>query len=583
MSDAKNYVKSYGKDNIQYLLLGTTDSTLNSNSPKLFQSAWKDAHLSVKVTKNDVIGVVPNISWNRSSYYSYWRTNLDTSTNYYVYVPQTRLIYLCISNNPNNRIDEDGDYVSTITPTHSYGKRTYEDGYTWLPVFRVNSDIFKYLSNDWIPIVSFDFLDIEGNQVNQYRRAFNFCSDYGTGVSGNCGIYFNEDTQLAISDNSYVEYSKGDLFTTIPGISCSNCFHLFDGKNDKYTSVFFGSDSADLSISIKTKLEEVEDLIQTSQLSPNSSFYSLYDLYENNQILDGAIISAFIDLEGLSESDLISTVENPSLIVNSVTGEDASIRLKTYINLSGNYEINGIEVLDGGSGYKDVLMDINQSYLSGISSSTLMSRIIVNTDLNDYIGFDPYTTLNCSNILTNVTVYTRELADQGVFIPNEINFYSLIENPIQITGSYEFKASKSTSTPYTKEIKPMYTEFATSTTISGGDKTNLEDKTKWSNYGTYATDSGGKKQNVKIIQVRDQSSKTRIKVVGDFKDDASSIDRLTVNGINYVIDSVVTKPTHIQQFSGNQLKANVFTTRSIQSDDNSTNVATTFRIITPKG
>ena len=581
MSKAREYVKSYGKDKIQYLLTGSTDSTLNASSPKFFQNAWRDAHLSIRVTKNDIIGVVPNTSWNRSSYYSYWRTNLDSNSNYYVYVPQTRLIYLCISNNPNNRIDEDGEYVSTVIPTHSYGKQTYDDGYTWLPIFRVNSDIFKYLSNDWIPIVSFDFIDTDGNQVSQYRRSFDFCSGYGTGVSGNCGVYFNEDTQLAISDSTYKEYAKGDLFTTISGISCGDCFYLFDGKNDKYTSVFYGASAASSSITIKTKLEEIESLIETSQISPNSSYYSLYDLYENNQILDGAIISAFIDLSGLSGSDLVTTTENPSFVVNSVTGEDAEIRLKTFVNTTGNNEINGIEVIDGGTGYKDVLLTISQSYLSGISSSDLIARVVVNTDLTDFIGFDPYTTLNCSNVLTNVSVYTQDLSDQSIFIPSSINFYSLIENPIEVTGSYEFKASKSTATPYTKQIKPMYTEFATSTVISGGDRTNLEDKTKWSNVGTYTTDTSGKIQNIKIIQVRDRSSKTRITVVGDYKDDASGVNRLIVNGVNYTIDSVIQKPTHISQFSGNLLKAKTFTSRTIQSDDNSTNVATTFRIITP--
>lgn len=577
------YIKSYGVDNIKYLLLGNTDSSLNTDTTDAFKTGWRDAQVSYKVTKNDVIGVVPNNSWNRSSFYSSWKSNLSSSvTNFYVYVPETGIVYLCISNNPYNRDDLSGDYVSTYKPVHQYGIVKYDDGYSWLSLYKITSDLYRFVNSSWIPVISFDNLDLT-NETNQYRRAVTFCDTNETNDVGNCGIYFNTDTRIPITDSTYETYSKGDLFTTLSNVTCNDCFWLFEGKNDNYTSVFYGLSSPESSITISDTITEVESYINSNKISPNSAYYKLYDYYMQNGLLDGSVISATIDLSSLSTANKVVTQENPLVTINSGSGTGAVLRLTTYINSSGNYEINGIEVVEPGEGYNDYNLDIDSGILSGVSESTLLSLITVNLDVYDGMGFDPVTVLNCKNIQTNVSIETQTLTNNNIKIPDSVNYYMLVDNPKQVVGDLEVLAGKSSSTKFTRVFEKQYTEIPLALYSSGStERTKLENKANWSSINLNST--GSKIQKVKIVDVRfnTTSSRTFVKLVGDIKTEAENISDFSITGTKYTVIGPPVTPTGLKQFSGSLSKANKFTQRTIASAESQTiNIGINFRIVTP--
>jgi len=580
-----DYIKNYGKNNIKYLLLGNTSSTFSSDSLDAHKTAWKDAEISYRVTKNNIIGVVKNNTWNRSSYYTPWKPNLaSTVTNFYVYIPETGIVYLCISDNPYNRDDLSGDFVSTIKPTHQYGIRRYDDGYAWMPLYKITQDLVKFVTSSWIPVISFDNLDIDGNQTNQYRRSVQFCGSYSTNESGNCGIYFKSATRIPTSDSTFSSYESGQLFKQIT-MTCNECFWLFQGEDDNYISAFYGSDLADSTIDVENKLDEIERLIGEGTISINSPYKYLYDYYMNNEVEDGGVVWASINLINRTQAELEVRVENPTLTVQSMSGSGAEIRLTTFVNGSGNYQINGIEILNHGSGYYDYKLGIDSSVLTGINEETLISLIDIKLDAPDNIGLDPLTILGCSNLMTNVTISSQELIDNGIRVPDTVNFYALFDNPQQNINGVNYLAGQSTNTPYSKSINARYTQYYISALTPGAAKTKLDTKSNWSNVDQI---SGSKIQRVTIKDVIHAppfaSTRTVIRVTGDVKTEATGVSKLTITGTDYTINKATTVvvPSETVQFSGRLNKAAVFNRRSLSSySDGSTNIGIGLRIVTP--
>jgi hypothetical protein len=154
MNKVVDYINKIGREKYPYLLIGKTESTdINNNTSRLFIDGFRDADLTYKVTRNDVSGVIENVQWSRSKMFVPWKSNLtETQTNYYVYNSQNQFVYLCVSNNEDNRSDLTGQ-VSTVRPTHTSGIQEYSDGFSWLPVYKVTGGMQKFVSSNWIPVL----------------------------------------------------------------------------------------------------------------------------------------------------------------------------------------------------------------------------------------------------------------------------------------------------------------------------------------------------------------------------------------------------------------------------------------------
>ena len=569
MNPVSKYISEIGTEKRQnYMLLGkTTQTSLKENSSELFKQAWRDAEIVTKVTRNDVIGVIPNVQWRRgSNSFIPWSPQTTTVSNTYVYIPETGYVYLCVSDNTNNRTDNVGT-TSTVKPTHTSGVQRYGDGFSWLPLYKINSSLQKFVTSTWIPVISlndFEYSDYSG--TTQYSKMFSFC-DGGTGSTGNCAIYLNKNKEIPSSESIFETYSRGDLYTTIPNLSCSECYFLFEGENDDYISVFYGSQTPENTTETLSKLELIEDLISTSKISSNSQYVSLYNTWLNNGIEDGGIVSVFIDLSDYTSAELEVSESNPEVTIRSTSGSGASIRLLTFINEAGNYEINGIELLDHGQDYKDYLLEIDQNILLGesITSQDIISRIKINMDRADLLGLDPVSTLNCKDVMTYITFGTEEINSLSgdVLFPNEINFYSLVENPTIDTNGVEVTAGRSTGTKYTKEITSYATVLTGNTGFIGGpDLEKLEDEANWDGVGLLSDTGVLKSETTTIHNVDTVSSPgdVKIKLTGDIKLNSQGYTTIKLpDGTEIVVTDVETPD--IKQFSGTPISAKIFTPR----------------------
>lgn len=428
----KNFIKDVGTKKQLFVFVGSDNKNITANSNQASLDVWKQSDFSIRVGQNSIYPVVPNIKWIQKRPYIPWSGTTENLGNYYVYNDQNQYVYLCVSDNALNRKDLRGENVSNIRPFHTSGIQKYSDGYSWKPLYRMTPSIERYITSKWIPVLSFDIFDSE-NQKTQLLQTREFCDNTTTTI-GQCGIY----AKLALStddDDGTIEYQSGDLFTIADSISCSDCYYLMK-SNDKFVSRFFeNSETVPESITIIDEYTEVGQLINSNQISTASPFYYLYQINSNDNLEEGSVVSAFIDLSNFNESDLTVSTENPELTITSNTGTGASIRLITGL-LNSYYVIRGIEVVNPGSGYKDITVSLNSSFLTGsVTASSLNAAITVNLDVIDGLAFDPVSVLNAQHVMIDARIDKTTLENSGIILPSSVNMFGLIENPEGICGA----------------------------------------------------------------------------------------------------------------------------------------------------
>ena len=428
--NVKKFISETGVQRQLFVFAGSDTQNTESDSPQTAIDLWNDSDFSLRVGQNSLCAVIPNVKWVQKRAYNPWLSTQKNIQNFYVYNDQNGYVYLCISNNNKNTINTDKN-ISNIRPSHTSGIQGYSDGYSWLPLYRITSSHERFITSQWIPVFSFDLFDSD-TQQSQLVRTQSFCSGDTTEV-GKCAIYAK--TALSTDDDDgTIEYQKGSLFTTANTITCSDC-HYLTLNNDKFTSVFYSTnETVSPTITINDKYEEVGYLISQNEISSASPYYHLYTLNESDNLDEGCLVSSFIDLTGLSNTDLQSTIANPPITITSNTGTGGAIRLLTSI-YNDVYVIDGIEITSRGSGYKDYTLSLSDNYLPGISADTLITKIIVNLDKIDHIGFDPLTVLDSQHVMIDARIEKQNILNAGIGLPENLNFFGLIENPLGVSGS----------------------------------------------------------------------------------------------------------------------------------------------------
>ena len=427
----REYLNNIGLKNQVFFFFGKTSTTINDDTAEASIDVWKNSDLYYRVARKDSIGVIPNVTWSGGNLYREWSSKVENTGNYYAWNKNNGIVYLCISNNANNRKDLSLTSVSTQIPNHSAGIQKYSDGYSWLPLYKITSDLTRFVSTNWIPVISFD--DYRTNDVSRYSKAQSFCTN-NQSASGYCGVYAKNTIQIPSGSSTFTDYQAGDLIASFE-TTCKNCFYLYE-NDDRFVSVFSSTEPSS-TISIKTKFDEIGDLVSRSGISKSSPYYALYQI-ANNGLEDGAIVSAFLDLTSFNQDNLVCYRANPEITITSNSGSSGRIRFTTYVNIDGENIINGVEILESGSGYIDYALSIDSSlfpYLSGAQVTALLAAIDINLDTIDGLNFDPVTALGTENVMFDIRMETNILKKEGVPVPEEINFYGIVENPKEVVSS----------------------------------------------------------------------------------------------------------------------------------------------------
>jgi hypothetical protein len=260
-------------------------------------------------------------------------------------------------------------------------------------------------------------------------------------------------------------------------------------------------------------------------------------------------------------------VANPEATITSNSGSGGRIRMTTYIDSLGNYLVNGLEILARGSGYKDITLSFNESDLGEfITPNTLPPAITVNLDTMDGLAFDPITVLNAQHVMIDARLEKQTIDAAGIGIPDVINFFGLVENPVGISGATSV-ISGSNLNKKRDVIFRTTTKIQTSSTFENQKPEVGEDYTVVTGNGTITDLSIGG-----IINTADEVGVTRqVEIKNIIYTSAASIVGKTLSSTaksGCVVSSILESPSFIQ-YTGNILSTTKLSSTLNVSDTDS--------------
>ena len=407
--DAYNLVGTDGHHQVLFLG-GYTGHSTNTNTTYDRNRISNEISLVKRIKRNDVVPVIQRVDWTSGSPYNYWNSregNLEDGSYSYYALASNGIVYLCVSNNDKNRSDLSLQIASTSEPNHILGVEKYPDGYTWMALFKVDYTLSKFLTSNWIPVPILENLFSEFNTGNSLvGLATDICGS-SAGVLGACCLYNKTKEFDPITS---IEITGGNLFDCFSSMPCYRCKEISDSL-DKERVFIQGATCASCSptTEIQTLIEKID--ANRDDYSKNSTIITQRNIQEDSETNDGRILSAFIDLSGITLDDLITTEQNPVIDLNN-GGSDGDIRLSTYPIIDPDertkkYVIDGIYVNNPGKGYH--VVDPYVEPAGSSIASLLSSRLFINLDTKGSLSKDLVEILNVNKLLTKVCLTSDEI------------------------------------------------------------------------------------------------------------------------------------------------------------------------------
>ena len=122
--NVKNFINDTGVSKQLFVFAGSNTTNNTSDSTQNAIDIWNDSDFSLRVGQNSICAVVPNVKWVQKKPYTPWNATTTNYGNFYAYNDQNGYVYLCISDNVNNKITLNKN-VSNIRPTHTSGIQAY--------------------------------------------------------------------------------------------------------------------------------------------------------------------------------------------------------------------------------------------------------------------------------------------------------------------------------------------------------------------------------------------------------------------------------------------------------------------------
>lgn len=423
----EKYIKDFNKNSrISFYMGGVSGYDTND-------ADYSDISFVSLIPKNDISPMIRRIDWIKNQIYVPYNS-LGNSENdlYYAYNKINGIVYLCLSNNSKNRVDLTKTSVSRIAPNHLVGIQTYEDGYRWAAIYKIDLSLQKFVTANQLPVpnVTEDYTSFTVTSSLD-SLASQICGS-SAGNSGACCLYAPEKTYDA-GTKTYI--SKNGLEQCIE-TSCWRCSEIA-GRMD-YNYVFQRGLSCASCSSTYTPTSK-EDVILNTNPNPNTNLYVQSSNIKASKQSIGSILSVSIDFTDLPISQRIVQVENPSITVSG-DGYAFSGYLITERNVEYGLVVVGLAVTSYGLGYSF----INDISIGVDKSSRFTDRMKFIFDDPKGYATNPRDMFSATNLQYYISVKDYDVANAI----NQRNFtsYGLIEN-IEDTDGNIFGLNKNVSEP----------------------------------------------------------------------------------------------------------------------------------------
>ena len=423
-----------------FLVLGGISESVND----AFESHF-DPVVAKRIPNNEKILIGPNNIWQSGKYYTPYSINV--TSNHYVLNSSNNVVYLCVSNNSNNDTLSLVN-VSSVIPSHTTPIIVQsEDGYSWIPIFRIDPAQYKFISNTDLPLPEIS-IEVE---YNSFTEKFQPLCGSGITSFGCCCLYFKENS---VDEITAEVYSQGDVTNETIFSDCYECQKLADAL-DREVIFLSGQTAGSITSSstgenplcpatktIQTIAEQLEsNKYITIPGSSNEFAYNLISNFTNS----AGILFARIDLTGITTAYRQVTTSNPSVTIIDPTGSGAVVNLKTiqiseYLN-----EVVGIQMTSSGSGYDG----IPDHKVVGLSTNHPLNNAIT-LDIFPEGMFEQSTQFvspTSYKIITSIT--TDSLLD--VIASPKLTKYAILTDPLYYDSAAPVKYTKNNADYFTLE------------------------------------------------------------------------------------------------------------------------------------
>jgi hypothetical protein len=408
-----------------HLFLGGTPEVVAGRTSASFD--WgRDVNILYKVRESDVNFVTKRIDWQKRIATSPWNP-LNNNDNKLIFNPSNNIAYLCLSDNIDNRSDPSirAKNFSYYIPSHSVGQQTYPDGYNWYALFSVDPGNINLVSADYIPVPTVnDYSEDPSNTSLEFSYRTKCGVGYKT-TDGTCCLY----SRTKYVDGVGVTQEKGDLIPVKFVSKCYQCYETSKKLNCEFSFVAGITTPAnyptctpcDCEKQITTKIEDIGNNLL--DLNPSGAYRFLYDSYQQWLPTRKGILSIFINLESLSDSQRTIQTANPLITFDTISGSGAVARLKTQPGTTGYYVV-GIELISAGSDYNqgDAIPKI-----TGYETNILNNYIEVNVSPEDFPE-NPSVMLNNLKTCVKTTIDNEMIKEISSSNITQFSKYGLIKD-----------------------------------------------------------------------------------------------------------------------------------------------------------
>ena len=352
-------------------------------------------------------------------------------------------MYLCVGDNSNNLIN--GTVLtSAVIPNHTTPTvNLYDDGYSWLPLFKVDPSQYTFVNKTDLPLYDISVKQEYSTFAEKYEP---LC---GSGVTsfGCCCLYFKEPSTDEITNEVYLQ---GDLTNETIFSDCYECQKLADNL-DRQAIFLTGLTAGGITSSntgenplcpatttIKTLSEELTESKNT--FTPGSSNEFAVKLLSEFSSTNGVMV-ARIDLTNLTLAQRTLSTPNPIVSIIDPIGSGASVQLKTNQIGVNSYEVYGIETSAYGQDY--LLPDL---LISGTTAGNPLNAAITLFTFPDNIFESTEVLVPGQRYKINSTILSTDISSvSGI---DNINKYGILANPgfTSENGSAQFVQNSAVTT-----------------------------------------------------------------------------------------------------------------------------------------
>jgi len=425
---AKSFLEEFKKEN-NYLFISDIDSELDTDIPiqpkdTLFEenNAKKSILCAYQLYDNDINLGIRKVNWQSGTVYQEFSDKEELSNFYVLNIVNDRYrVYKCLNNNNSS--------PSTVPPTGTNTEEEYkiEDKYVWKFMFEIPDVLYKFITDDYIPIPVLDellFTDerylqsaVQSTAKSGTIEEINF--SYSTTNTSNFNVYdiisenYENPDAIVAGVNANEQTQEITLSISLSSVQNPLFLNPNDGYyNDNYIMTFSTEQEGIIVATIKTyTINETDENLATIELCDVSGNVSNIDVGTAYSITPKIIVRG----DGDDNIIAIPIFENKELVdIEMISAGTNYIKAEAYFLIDSPYVLNPIISPNDGHGSEAY----SELYANAVIISKTLNKHTQTVSSGDKYYFGNGNNIHQFGIIKNLKTKDNEILEKNYATSN---------------------------------------------------------------------------------------------------------------------------------------------------------------------